>query len=59
VLDQKIYVYNFSDLKLIDAIETAYNPKGLVCLSSNQDHTVLVCPDKAKGHIRIINYEKN
>lgn len=29
VLDGKIYVYNFSDIKLIDHIETAKNPRGI------------------------------
>ena len=28
VLENKIYVYNFTDLKLIDHIETVKNPKG-------------------------------
>lgn len=52
-------MYNFADLKLIDAIETAYNPKGLVALSSSQENTMLACPDKQKGYLRVINYEKN
>ena len=32
VLETKIYVYNFSDIKLIDHIETVKNPKGRVNL---------------------------
>ena len=28
VLEHKIYVYNFADLKLVDHIETISNPKG-------------------------------
>lgn len=28
VLEKKIYVYNFSDLKILDQIETCLNPKG-------------------------------
>jgi hypothetical protein len=35
VLEYKIYVYNFADLKLIDHIETAANPKGLCCVRAN------------------------
>jgi hypothetical protein len=30
VLESKIYVYNFSDVKLIDHIETAKNEKGII-----------------------------
>jgi len=30
VLENKIYVYNFSDIKLLDHIETVKNPKGSV-----------------------------
>lgn len=29
VVESKIYVYNFSDIKLLDSIETAKNPKGI------------------------------
>ncbi len=29
ILEEKIYVYNFSDITLIDHIETIKNPKGL------------------------------
>ena len=30
VLENKIYVYNFADLKLIDHIDTTKNPKGKI-----------------------------
>ena len=33
VLENRIYVYNFSDLRLIDAIDTCQNPRGLCALS--------------------------
>ena len=57
VLEQRIYVYQFSDLKLLDAIETSPNPKGLCALSANpKNNCLLVCPDKTKGNIRIKNY---
>ena len=32
VLENKIYVYNFTDLKLIDHIETSKNPKGITLI---------------------------
>jgi WD repeat-containing protein 45 len=55
ILEVRIYVYHFSDLKLVDAIDTCPNPKGL-CALSPKDTTILVCPDKQKGHIRMQNY---
>lgn len=58
VLEQRVYIYQISDLKLLDAIDTCPNPEGL-CGLSPKDATVLVCPDKNKGFIRIINYDTN
>src|SRR6185312_15752076 len=40
VLEYKIYVYNFADLKLLDHIETTANPKGLCALSPYSSNTV-------------------
>jgi hypothetical protein len=33
VLENRVYVYNFADLRLIDAIDTCNNPKGLCALN--------------------------
>lgn len=30
VLEKKIFVYNFTDLKLVDQIETCPNPRGKI-----------------------------
>ena len=57
-LETRVYVYQISDLKLLDAIDTFANPQGLCALSS-KDATILVTPDKKKGFIRIINYDTN
>jgi hypothetical protein len=46
VLENRIYVYNFADLRLIDAIDTCFNPKGLCALSADQNLSVLATPDK-------------
>lgn len=46
VLKTKVYVYRFSDLKLLDQITTMANPKGLVSLCPDSSHTVLACPGK-------------
>lgn len=34
VLDDKIFVFNFETLKLIEQIETSYNPLGLCAIST-------------------------
>jgi WD repeat-containing protein 45 len=59
VLENRIYVYNFSDLRLIDAIDTYDNPKGLCAISADPNFSILANPDKKKGQIRITNYDKN
>jgi WD40 repeat protein len=59
VLDNRIYVYNFADLRLIDAIDTCQNPKGICALSSDPNISVLATPDKQKGHVKLTVYEKN
>ncbi|XP_051227977.1 autophagy-related protein 18a [Lolium perenne] len=56
VLDAKVYVYNFADLKLVHHIETAPNPRGLCAVSQQPGSTVLVCPGAQKGQIRVEHY---
>jgi len=51
VLLHKIYVYRFSDLKLLDQISTLKNPKGLIALCPDSSSVVLACPGVAKGPI--------
>lgn len=57
VLESKVYVYNFADLKLVDHIETVANPKGLCELCPYSANTVLVCPGLQKGHVRVELYD--
>lgn len=52
ILLQKIYVYNFADLKLLHQIETIANPKGLCMVSQSSGQMVLVCPGLQKGQVR-------
>jgi WD40 repeat protein len=58
VLEYKIYVYNFADLKLVDHIETIQNSKGLCALCPYSSNTVLVCPGLQKGHVRCELYDQ-
>ena len=57
VLETRIYVYNFSDLKLIDALETIENPKGLCSVSYAPEKTFLACLEKEKGTVRVNVYD--
>ncbi|XP_004494924.2 autophagy-related protein 18a [Cicer arietinum] len=56
VVEQKIFVYNFVDLKLLHQIETIANPKGLCAVSHLSDSLVLACPGLHKGQIRVENF---
>ncbi|KAK4785816.1 hypothetical protein SAY86_002505 [Trapa natans] len=56
VLEQKVFVYNFADLKLLHQIETIANPKGLCAVSQTVGSLVLVCPGLQKGQVRIEHY---
>jgi WD repeat-containing protein 45 len=57
VLEKKIYVYNFADLKLVDHIETTWNPRGLCALCPNASNTVLACPGLKPGHVKVDLYD--
>ena len=53
VLESKIFVYNFSDLKLEDLIDTCPNPLGLCSINNEGDGTILACPDKTVGYVNV------
>jgi len=53
VLEYKVYVYNFADLRLMHHFETISNPKGLCALSPSSNTCVLACPGLQKGHLRV------
>lgn len=56
ILLQKIYVYNFADLKLLQQIDTFTNPKGLCEVSHLSGSMVLACLGLRKGQIRVEHY---
>jgi WD40 repeat protein len=58
VLEKKVYVYNFSNLCLIDSIETTVNQLGLITVSYDNNECVLACPDKERGKVRVKIYSK-
>ena len=57
VLNTKVYVYRFSDLKLVDQIPTIHNPKALVALCADPSNNVLAVPGITKGSIRVELYD--
>ncbi|GMH30502.1 hypothetical protein Nepgr_032345 [Nepenthes gracilis] len=59
VLEHKIYVFNFMDLKLLHQIETLSNPRGLCCLSQHMNTSVLICPGRRRGEVRIEHFGLN
>lgn len=56
VLETKVYVYNFKDLKLLDNITTIMNPNGLVSLCTENTSNILAVPGLNHGYIRIELY---
>ncbi len=58
VLEQRIYIYQFSDLKMLEFIDTCPNPLGLCALSSRET-MLLVCPHRTKGVLYMVNYDTN
>ncbi|XP_057469269.1 autophagy-related protein 18c-like [Actinidia eriantha] len=56
VLEHKIYVYNFTDSKLLHQIETLSNPRGLCCLSHILNTSVLACLGLLRGQVRVEHF---
>ncbi|CAM6011917.1 unnamed protein product [Sphagnum balticum] len=56
VLEHKIYVYSFENLKVLHQIETLSNMKGICALSPASTACVLACPGQRRGEVRIELY---
>ncbi|KAH7415080.1 hypothetical protein KP509_14G026400 [Ceratopteris richardii] len=56
ILEHKIYVYNFADLKLLHQIETIANPQGICALSAASNSIVLACLGLHRGQVRVEHY---
>ena len=56
VLENKVYVYNFSDLRLEDQIATISNEHGLIALCPSSTDMVLACPGLSRGSVRVELY---
>ena len=58
VTQDRVYVYNFSDLKLLDIINTADNPRALIAVCAAADNNILACPGKQAGTVQLLNYNE-
>jgi len=56
-LDNRVYVYNFTDLNLIDHFDTYHNPKGLLALSPTANNTVLATLGEKSGSVLVKLYD--
>jgi len=56
VLENRVYVYNFADLRLIDAIDTCNNSKGICAMNPETPNCVLATPGSQKGSVRVAIY---
>ena len=53
VLNSKVFVYRFKDLKLIHEIKTVANPRGLVSQSVDSMSNILAIPGSTRGSVRV------
>ncbi|XP_026441468.1 autophagy-related protein 18a-like [Papaver somniferum] len=56
ILEQKIFIFNFNDMKLLHQIETYPNPKGLCEVSHSSGSLVVAFPGLHRGQVRVENY---
>eukprot|EP01128_Nolandella_sp_AFSM9_P000160 TRINITY_DN1027_c0_g1_i2.p1 TRINITY_DN1027_c0_g1~~TRINITY_DN1027_c0_g1_i2.p1 ORF type:complete len:258 (-),score=43.40 TRINITY_DN1027_c0_g1_i2:113-886(-) len=59
VLENKVYIYNFADLNLMDQIDTYTNPSGLCAVNATKDDMVMACLGEGVGEVRLDVYAKN
>ena len=61
VLEDKIFVFNFETLKLIEQVDTCANPLGLCGISTAEKpiSKTIVCPHVEKGGLKVLNYGKS
>jgi len=59
ILENKVFVYNFADLKLLDQVDTCTNPSGLCAVCPAKDNIVVALLGEKEGQVRIQNYSRN
>ncbi|KAI3889522.1 hypothetical protein MKW92_034372 [Papaver armeniacum] len=56
ILEQKLFIFNFNDMKLLHQIETYPNPNGLCEVSHASGSLVVAFPGLHRGQVRVENY---
>ena len=61
MLAEKTFIFNFVTLKLIEQIDTYFNPQGLCGLASAEKpiSKIICLPHVEKGHLKVLNYGKS
>jgi len=59
VLEERVYIYNFTDLRLLDQLDTVYSSTGVCALSPNRENLVLATLSSKVGKVQIRNYTQN
>ena len=58
VTEDKIYIFNFNNLELLDSLETKNNNKGIISISV-KGNTIVAYPDKNEiGSVKVKDYDK-
>ena len=58
ITENKIYIFNFNTLELLDTLETKNNVKGIISISL-KGNTIVAYPYKSKiGSVRVKYYDK-
>jgi hypothetical protein len=60
ILEDKVFVFNFETLKLIEQVETCPNPLGLCSISTAEKpaQKTIVCLDSERGTLKVLTYGK-
>ena len=58
VFEDKVFIFNFETLKLIEQVETCYNPLGLCSVATDEKPIAktIVCLHTEKGKLKTLNY---
>jgi hypothetical protein len=61
VLKEKIFIFNFVTLKLIEQVDTYDNPEGLSAISTAEKpiSKIICIPGTDKGSLKVLNYGKS
>ena len=52
-LENKVFLYDLEDLRVLHQVDTSPNPEGLMDLSPGAEGAVLACPGLTAGQVRI------